>query len=253
MLIILLSANAVFAAEHWKENPLIFNPSGVPSLTFSQPRFADLDGDGDLDLILGNSSDKPFYMTNAGSTTNPKFTRIEDVFENVSFLDAEVAAFGDLDGDGDLDMVCGGFSGLQLYLNTGHAVAPVFEKVPDFFSGISVSRYPVPDLADVDNDGDLDLLAGLARTVTLRFITTAGLTPQPYFWKALPCSSVTSGSMPIPFSAIRTTTAISISSAAATDTDSIITKITEPQQRRTGSATMRCSAGSGTTPISILR
>ncbi|MDD3095294.1 MAG: T9SS type A sorting domain-containing protein [Candidatus Marinimicrobia bacterium] len=174
MLIILLSANAVFAAEHWKENPLIFNPSGVPSLTFSQPRFADLDGDGDLDLILGNSSDKPFYMTNAGSTTNPKFTRIEDVFENVSFLDAEVAAFGDLDGDGDLDMVCGGFSGLQLYLNTGHAVAPVFEKVPDFFSGISVSRYPVPDLADVDNDGDLDLLAGFSEDGNVKVYYNSG-------------------------------------------------------------------------------
>lgn len=174
MFIILLSATAVLADGEWKENPLIFNPSGVPSLTFSQPRFADLDGDGDLDLILGNSSDKPFYMTNAGSTTNPKFTRIEDVFENVNYLDAEVAAFGDLDGDGDLDMICGGFSGLQLYRNIGHVVAPAFEKVPDFFSGISVSRYPVPDLADVDNDGDLDLVVGFSEDGNVKVYYNTG-------------------------------------------------------------------------------
>jgi hypothetical protein len=32
-------------SQMWVQNDVIFNPSGVPSLAFSQPRFADLDGD----------------------------------------------------------------------------------------------------------------------------------------------------------------------------------------------------------------
>ncbi len=60
-------------AQLWQQNDLIFNPSGIPSLPFSQPRFADLDADSDFDLILGSINEPPFYFMNNGSASNPSF------------------------------------------------------------------------------------------------------------------------------------------------------------------------------------
>lgn len=163
----------IFAGE-WQENPLIFNTSGVPSLSFSQPRLADLDADGDLDLIIGNSGGAPYYMTNVGSSASPKFTHIEDIFADVSSLDAEVAAFADMDADGDPDMICGGYRGLSLYLNAGNAVAPVYVKSENFFSGITGGSYPVPDVADIDNDGDYDLVLGYSEDGSIKVFYNTG-------------------------------------------------------------------------------
>jgi hypothetical protein len=55
ILMTLLCIQVLFAQLCEMDNS-VFNPSGIPSLTFSQPRFADIDGDGDLDLIAGNEA-----------------------------------------------------------------------------------------------------------------------------------------------------------------------------------------------------
>lgn len=47
-------------AYPWVQDDSVFNPSGIPSLSFSQPRFADVDGDGVLDFWLGNISAAPY-------------------------------------------------------------------------------------------------------------------------------------------------------------------------------------------------
>src|SRR5512137_2334532 len=76
-------------AQDWHQNDQIFNPSGIPSLFFSQPRLADLDGDGDFDLILGSSEHTLLYYQNTGTSTNPAFSAGPDVFAPVGELDAE--------------------------------------------------------------------------------------------------------------------------------------------------------------------
>lgn len=53
----------------------MFNPSGVPSLSFSQPPFADLDNDNDFDMVLGSLSNAPIYFENIGTRQNPKFQK----------------------------------------------------------------------------------------------------------------------------------------------------------------------------------
>jgi len=161
-------------ADGWQENPAMFNPSGVPSLSFSQPRFADLDGDGDQDLILGSITDKPFYLTNTGSVTSPKFSHVDDPFKNVSELDAEVGVFEDIDNDGDLDMIVGGFSGLNLYRNIGSLISPMFEIVTDYFPAFNNIRNPVPDLADIDNDGDADMVVGFSEDGSVKIYLNRG-------------------------------------------------------------------------------
>ena len=56
-------------AQPWQQNDTIFNPSGIPSLSFSQPRFANLDGD--LDLAVGNYDGTFNYYQNMHATFVP--------------------------------------------------------------------------------------------------------------------------------------------------------------------------------------
>lgn len=161
-------------AQPWQQNDLIFNPSGIPSLAFSQPRFADVDSDGDFDLILGNISDIPLFFENTGSVSNPAFQTGPDIFAPVSSLDAEMGVFVDLDADNDPDFVCGGYTGLNYYENLGNASQPVLNKIENFFQGLAVGSNPIPTFADLDADEDLDLLIGLSENGSLKFYPNTG-------------------------------------------------------------------------------
>ncbi len=176
-----LLAAAALAAQPWQQDNSMFNPSGIPSFTFSQPRFADLDADGDFDFILGGSNNPPLYIKNTGSPASPHFSLGENITAGISDLNAEVAVCADIDADGYLDLVTGGFTGLHLYLNTGTPSAPIFVWQPGFFSALAVGNYPVPDLADVDGDGDPDLVVGLSEDGAVLLFTNIGTPAQAQF------------------------------------------------------------------------
>ena len=162
LILMILVIIQFLCAQPWQTDNSLFNPSGIPSLTFSQPRCADFDGDGDMDFMLGGSGDAPIYIQNIGTATIPHFAVGPDLGANINYLNAELAITGDIDGDGDLDIVTGGYLGLTLYLNTGTATNPQYPAQVGFFGDLGLGNYPVPDLADVDGDGDLDLLIGLS-------------------------------------------------------------------------------------------
>lgn len=168
-------------AQMWQQNDNIFNPSGIPSLPFSQPRFADLDGDGDQDLILGSISAAPRYFENTGSASSPHFQPGADLFAEVEELDCEVGVCIDLDADGDLDFISGGFTGLQLYDNIGDAVNGDFVRIDDFFVDLSVGTNPVPHFADLDNDGDNDLVVGYSESGNVRYYQNLGTSESAIF------------------------------------------------------------------------
>ena len=70
------------------------------------PVLADLDRDGDLDLIVGESKGKLFYFQNKGSARQPEFDQAGDmslfsggIATGAADLDY-IPALADLDGDG---------------------------------------------------------------------------------------------------------------------------------------------------------
>ncbi len=174
MTLVTLTLSLNLYAGGWEYNSNMFNPSGVPSLTFSQPRFADMDADGDLDMILGSGVGGPLFLSNIGSKTSPKFVLSDNIFSSISELDAEVSVAYDIDADGDLDIICGGYTGLNLYRNIGNAINASFVKVDDFFNDINEGGNPVPDMGDIDNDGDLDLIVGKSESGEIRIFTNSG-------------------------------------------------------------------------------
>ena len=129
------------------------------------PAPADLDGDGDPDLLVGTYNDGVLYLRNDGTASEARFAVAADPLVELTRGSNTAPALGDLDADGDLDLLVGESSGtLNYYRNAGSASAPRFELVSDEYGGIDVGRRSVPVLLDLDGDGDLDLVVGREET-----------------------------------------------------------------------------------------
>jgi uncharacterized protein (DUF2141 family) len=121
----------------------------------------DLDGDGVPDLVMGTWRDRIAWWRNLGSVAAPEWVLADSGLVTITRGSNAVPTVGDLDGDGDLDLVVGESSGaINLYRNVGTRTAPAFELVSDTFLGIDVGRRSAPTLVDLDGDGRLDLLIG---------------------------------------------------------------------------------------------
>ena len=123
------------------------------------PTLGDLDGDGDLDLLVGESSGALNYYRNDGGARSPEFELVSDEFQDIDIGRRSVPTLVDLDGDGDLDLAVGSeISGVRIFINEGSRKAPVFvetDPVP-----VEVPAFSTPVFVDMDGDGDLDLVTG---------------------------------------------------------------------------------------------
>jgi hypothetical protein len=121
---------------------------------------ADIDGDGDLDLLLCNDHDLPDrvhvndgqgFFTDVSATALPP--------NNTWTVDQVVA---DFDGDGDVDwFLVDVFTPCRLYLNNGQGVfADASANLPPFISGTEGSF-----AVDLDGDSDQDIVLPGARAL----------------------------------------------------------------------------------------
>ena len=126
------------------------------------PTLGDLDADGDLDLIVGETTGTLNFFRNTGTASAPQFELVNDAYLDLDVGRRSAPRLVDLDGDGDLDLVVGSESeGLVLLMNTGTSKEPRFERIEDtLLLDEMVPDLTTPAFADVDGDGDLDLFLG---------------------------------------------------------------------------------------------
>jgi hypothetical protein len=175
------------------QNNTLFSASTLDFGEGAIPTFFDYNADGKKDILIGNygyftptGDYKPqlAIIENTSDETEVRFRLRNRNYTSAGTLSGIAVNYhpttGDLDGDGDADLLFGTSDGrIFHYENTALPGAPAnFSFVTPNFEGIDVGTYAAPCLFDVDNNGKVDLLVG-TREGTVQYFknTTTGNSP----------------------------------------------------------------------------
>ena len=142
----------------------------VDLLSDINPKFVDIDFDGDLDLFIGTNYDptsfpwigRIVFYENIGMDidNNPVWELDSNNFLNMDLGNNLFPEFIDIDHDGDLDLFIGNYNGIVHFFEN---IGTVYNKDFEYYGAIEdidIQGYSSPEFVDIDNDDDYDLLLG---------------------------------------------------------------------------------------------
>jgi hypothetical protein len=164
------------------------------------PTAGDVDGDGLIDLVVSNRkrfdlnesfTSRLHFFKNVGSANAPAFDLTDANFLDIPSLQWSSAApaLGDLDGDGDADLLVGDLDGwLHRFNNTSQGGTVSFELQPtplNDSSGeiIDVGQSATPQIFDLDADGKNDLLVGCLNGSVFYYRNTGSPASPSFEWQ----------------------------------------------------------------------
>lgn len=164
----LVSQNGNVAVAQTFDGPK--NAFNIPKgYYYSMIEIADLDGDGDLDVLIGEyySLDEEYgtlkFYENIGTKEAPKFLVPQENPFGLDAIKSELTfpRLTDIDQDGDLDLfTIEEDAEAHFYKNVGDAQNPQFEKIDALPEGFDESEMTsLPDFADIDGDGAEDFIS----------------------------------------------------------------------------------------------
>ena len=150
------------------------------------PTFADVDGDNDYDLFIGEggwqgvgAGGNIHYYRNDGAADTPNWTQVTDRFLALDVGGWSTPVFVDIDADSDLDLFIGDEGGTLTFVeNTGTPTAPDWAAPVQPYADLHLGEYSAPAFFDVDQDGDLDMLVGL-ESGSLAYVRNTGAADSP--------------------------------------------------------------------------
>lgn len=146
------------------------------------PTFADLDGDGDMDMLSGRDDGTLLFFRNtAPAGSAPNFVFISPNYGAIDVGNFSTPQLVDADKDGLVDLLIGERDGnIDYYRNTGTSTAPVFTFQTNDFGGVSVNQpgyltgYSVPFLSEIEPGQGYTLLVGSELGYVFRYTNVDG-------------------------------------------------------------------------------
>ena len=198
------NVNAVppFQTDNWTQDdgePRFTPLNGIKFGTEAIPKFVDIDNDGDLDLMVmttniffPNPPSAIQFWENDGNNYFSLTPGLSNPFGGVDVGDFANPAWGDIDGDGDMDLFVGSQNnGVLFYEQNNIGFGDYFLPKTGAKNPLNIVGTPIytsPALADMDNDGDLDAYVGTSGT--LQYHRNDGSTLSPSFITDNPSNSL---------------------------------------------------------------
>ncbi len=162
-LFILSVLNTCSAFAGWVENPDFFNRSDLTQNNNGYVfALGDMDHDGFADLITSGEDGCRFFK-NRGDGSNIKFDLMEAWGQSLKDI---VMYWGfqpiltDLNNDGYSDLIYyKDYNTFTCWLNTGKSDVIDFVQADSLINGIQLAGFELKSIADLDHDGDQDVLA----------------------------------------------------------------------------------------------